>query len=232
MNADSTIEYEFYTGSVVINDGQKQMTRIALGYIGEQKTLYRITFSRLNTINLSPTYEVINIDTSSNDLTKSDKGFLGSSVDVLKNISDFPPIYPVGAKYYRLVRMEWTVDPSNPKVPQSLIIRMANESVYKLTVKKQAETHKIKSYYSYISMAIFALQVLVIFLMVKQFTDLKVLFIFGVPKFTLLYMMVGDILFFIHQMIFHQSNTKIPIILNLTSGVLMSALVIYSNLKY
>ena len=138
LNDDPTINYEFYTGSVAINEGKTQMTRIALGYLGESKTLYRITFSRLNTVNLSPTYEVINIDTSSNDLTKSDKGFLGSSVDVLKNISDFPPVYPVGAKYFRLVRMEWTVDPSNTEVPTLLVIRMSNDSVYKLNVKSKA----------------------------------------------------------------------------------------------
>lgn len=81
-------------------------------------------------------------------------------------------------------------------------------------------------------MGIFAGQIFVLILLIKQFLDLKVLFIFGVPKFTLFYMLVGDILFFIHQMIFHQSNTKIPIILNLSSGVLMVALVIYTNLKF
>lgn len=146
------------------------MTRIALGYIGEEeKTLYRITFSRLNTINLSPTYEVINIDTSSNDLTKSDFGFLGSSVDVLKNISEFPPEYPVGTKYYRLVRMVWTVDPEDPDVPTELTIRMSNDSIYTLTVKSKAETHLIKSYYDYISIAIFLLQIFVLGLLVKQF---------------------------------------------------------------
>jgi hypothetical protein len=210
------------------------MTRIALGFLGsgDKRSLYRITFSRLNTINLSPTYEVINIDTSSNDLTKQAFGFLGSSVDVLKNISDFPPVYPVGAKYFRLVRMEWTPKEDDKNVPAELTIRMANESIYKLVVKNKAETHQITKIYSYVSIGIFVLQLFVIFLLIKQFLDLKVLFVFGVPKFTLFYMLVGDILFFIHQMIFHKSNTKIPIILNLSSGVLMVALVIYSNIKF
>jgi hypothetical protein len=133
------------------------------------------------------------IDTSSYDLKKSGEGFLTGGVSFRTNLSGFPFISDRTSS--RLIHVEWEVSDDGKSVNQ-FSIDMANEKII-LKDLKLVNLQYNKDLYLMITLGIQIVSLIVLFFLYRQLKYYKAAFIFLVPKLTLLYMSIGDLLLLI-----------------------------------
>lgn len=215
-----------YHGSVTKNgETQTKMSRVTIEYTADDKVSF-ITFSKMYKISLKPSYQIVMVDSTGYDLSKAGKGFLSGGLSFKTNLSGFP--FSDEKKSSRLIQVEWTNN-SNNSIKQ-ITIDLADEKI-SLKNLKEVNVHLNNELYFYISLFIQIIIILSIVMLERQLRYYKAAFIFLVPKLTLLYMTVGDLLLIIQQSNFHE-NSFLPMLINLCTGIVAFQVIVRANQQY
>jgi hypothetical protein len=192
------IEYENYHGAVYHQEGSRKMSRLNVmlsqDYEEDKMTIKRIVFSRLNEIELSPSYEIVAMSTKGYDLSKDGKGFLSGNVMIKKSLSNFP--YEKEIKYGRLINVSWKA--GSGKMPESFDIKITDHDTLVLNGFYKVNLPLGNMLNTIITGVIFLVLLVAFIQLWRQRNYYDSLFIYLAPKLTIVYMMIGDLLLFIH----------------------------------